>query len=221
MRFLKDGSLPGVASLSKALGRPLAFVDLETTGLVHQPGFAIIEIGLILIDGSSIDERSAFVNPRIGIPKYVTELTGIDDAMVAGARDFGHFAGFFEKVAKTHVVCGFNSRSFDCPGLSKMARRFGKSAVFSNQIDVRMAFLKARNSLTGMKSMKGDLTEASRFYRVELHGSAHRAGYDIALTALLAEKLIAHHGLESMASEADKLACETSKESFRKTLRMG
>ena len=61
--------------------------DLETTGFssFHD---AIIEIGAVKVQGGKItDHYSVFVNPGRPIPLRITELTSIDDAMVADAAD--------------------------------------------------------------------------------------------------------------------------------------
>ena len=64
--------------------------DLETTGFSPQHD-AIIEIGAVKVQGGEVTDRySVFVNPGRPIPLRITELTSIDDAMVAGfAADAG------------------------------------------------------------------------------------------------------------------------------------
>lgn len=60
-------------------------VDLETTGLSAKDN-RIIEIGAIKIkDGQVQEVFETFVNPGCSIPKRITEVTGINDSMVAGA----------------------------------------------------------------------------------------------------------------------------------------
>ncbi len=60
-------------------------IDVETTGLSPRDG-GITEIAMIKVrNGLLWDEYTTLVNPLIPIPYEVTELTGIDDAMVADA----------------------------------------------------------------------------------------------------------------------------------------
>ncbi|MFR1939725.1 MAG: exonuclease domain-containing protein, partial [Actinomyces urogenitalis] len=72
------------------MGTPLqettfVVVDLETTGA--GPGsHTITEIGAVRVRGGQVeDELSTLVNPGRAIPAQITVLTGITNAMVAGA----------------------------------------------------------------------------------------------------------------------------------------
>jgi DNA polymerase III epsilon subunit-like protein len=218
-QFLTNNSLPYLRSLSKILERPLTFVDLEATGLVYDRHFSIIEIGLITILPDSITEKSALVDPQMHIPEFITGITGITDEMVKGKKTFSHFNTFFEKISKTHILCGFNSKAYDSSGLEKMSRAQGTHYSFDNQLDVRYLFLRNRNILLGSKSQKGNLTEAGIFYKAEIHGgTAHRAAYDIALTAVVAENIIKHHGIECLTPDIDKFACKKTKDKFTQYL---
>ena len=97
-----------------------------------------------------------------------------------------------------------------------MAKKNGSFFSFSNQLDVRYMFLRNRNALLGENSQKGSLTDASLFYNVRPpQGTAHRAAYDIALTALLAEQILHHHGLESIHPDVEKFQCEETKKKYR------
>lgn len=77
---------------------PLAFLDLETTGA----NFArdrILEIGIVEVDAAGVREWSTLVNPGVAITPFISNLTGIDDTMVAGAPRFADIAqSLFERL---------------------------------------------------------------------------------------------------------------------------
>lgn len=218
-KYLNNYSLTNLKKLSQAIKRPLTFVDLETTGLIHERHFAIIEIGLIHITPNNIIEESSLIDPQMKIPEYITGITGITNDMVRGKKTFQHFIPYFEKIAKQNVLCGFNSRPFDSKGIERVSKKFGREFTFKNQIDVRQVFIKARNNMLGIKSQAGKLTEAGEFHNVSLKGTAHRAAYDIALTALLAEQIIKENKFDCLSHEFMKFDCERSKKLYNDLLK--
>ncbi len=59
-------------------------LDFETTGLRNED--TIIEIGYVWIqDGAIKDERSTLINPGKPISRRITQITGINTAMVKDA----------------------------------------------------------------------------------------------------------------------------------------
>jgi len=61
----------------------LAFIDFETTGLSARGGDRIIEVGIaVLAGGRIVDRYQSLINPRMPIPWWIEELTGITAAMV-------------------------------------------------------------------------------------------------------------------------------------------
>jgi ATP-dependent DNA helicase DinG len=63
----------------------IAALDIETTGLNAERD-AVIEVGIVRYRGEREEERwASFVNPGRPIPAVITQLTGINDAMVSGA----------------------------------------------------------------------------------------------------------------------------------------
>jgi DNA polymerase-3 subunit epsilon len=72
--------------------RPLAFVDLETTGATAAND-RITEIGIVEVDADgTVREWQQLVNPGIRIPPFIEQLTGISNQMVANAPSFASVA---------------------------------------------------------------------------------------------------------------------------------
>lgn len=73
------------------LGRPLVrttfvVLDLETSGGAPHLGAHITEIGAVKVRGGEVRGKfQTFINPGTPIPSFITELTGINDAMVSSS----------------------------------------------------------------------------------------------------------------------------------------
>ena len=69
-----------------------AIVDIETTGS-HPNENGITEIAIVLHDGEKIEGRyETLINPGYKIPYYVSQLTGITNAMTETAPCFNNVA---------------------------------------------------------------------------------------------------------------------------------
>ena len=78
--------------MNLSLDRPIAFIDLETTGL--NPSFdRIVELSALKVhpDGSE-EVKSVRVNPEMPISAGATRVHGIKDADVAGEPTFRQYA---------------------------------------------------------------------------------------------------------------------------------
>ncbi|MGD9694027.1 MAG: exonuclease domain-containing protein [Thermoleophilia bacterium] len=97
-------------------------VDLETTG--GSPGTSrVTEIGAVLVRGLRIEERfGVLVDPGVPIPPVVTDLTGIDDALVAGRPGIEDALGAFAEFAGDAVLVAHNA-PFDLRFLNYERRR--------------------------------------------------------------------------------------------------
>jgi DNA polymerase III epsilon subunit family exonuclease len=77
--------------MSKVADRPLsettfAVLDLETSGGSPRLGAGITEIGVVKVRGGKIlGTFQSFVDPGHALPYFITELTGITDAMLVSA----------------------------------------------------------------------------------------------------------------------------------------
>lgn len=89
----------------------MAFVDLETTG-AKVAADRITEIGIVEIDDEGTHEWSTLVNPQTRIPEFIQRLTGISNAMVAGAPSFAELAAELRQRLEGCLFVAHNA-SFD------------------------------------------------------------------------------------------------------------
>jgi len=85
-----------------------SIVDIETTGNGYK-GQKITEISIFLFDGKQIvDEFTSLVNPEQHIPPFITNLTGITDAMVRYAPKFYEIAKQVQEFTKDTIFVAHN-----------------------------------------------------------------------------------------------------------------
>lgn len=97
------------------LTKPLAVIDLETTG-INLSTDRIIEIAIVKImpDGSRLVKRK-LLNPEMPIPASSTEIHGITDEMVKDAPTFRQVANEVRQFIDNADLAGYNSNRFDIP----------------------------------------------------------------------------------------------------------
>ena len=83
-------------------------IDVETTGLDPQTD-SIIEVAAITFRGNDIlDEFSSLVNPHRPVPPFITQLTGITQAMVDDAPTMFTLRSRLRPKVGDHVLVGHN-----------------------------------------------------------------------------------------------------------------
>ena len=102
---------------------PLVFVDLETTG-ANFANDRIIEIGLVAVDQDGVREWSSLVDPGVPVSAFITGLTGLDTAMVAGAPRFEQIAAQVLEKLRGRLFIAHNAR-FDYTFLKREFKRLG------------------------------------------------------------------------------------------------
>jgi DNA polymerase III subunit epsilon len=97
------------------LTRPLAFIDLETTG-INLGIDRIVEIGMIKIlpDGNQSVKRK-LINPEMPIPQVSIDMHGITNEMVKDAPTFKQAANDIKQFLDNCDLSGYNSNRFDIP----------------------------------------------------------------------------------------------------------
>jgi len=83
-------------------------VDIETTGNGYK-GSKITEISIFVFDGKKvIDEFTSLVNPEQNIPAFITNLTGITNAMVRNAPKFFEIAKKVAEITQDTIFVAHN-----------------------------------------------------------------------------------------------------------------
>jgi DNA polymerase-3 subunit epsilon len=97
------------------LNKPIAFFDLETTGIKVATD-RIVEISLIKIHPSGKQEvYTKRVNPGMPIPPRSTEIHGITDEDVKDSPRFEEIAKEVSNFIGNADLAGYNSNKFDIP----------------------------------------------------------------------------------------------------------
>lgn len=130
--------------MNLSLTRPIACVDLETTGVsITQDRIVEISIVKMFPDGQT-ETRTRRVNPTIPIPAEATAVHGISDEDVANEPTFKELANGIKQFLDNCDLCGFNSNKFDFPILTEEFLRAGIDVNFRNRhlVDVQQIFFK-------------------------------------------------------------------------------
>lgn len=111
-------------ALTAPLDRPLAIVDLETTG--GQPlADRVIEIGVLLIDDGVVSKRwQQLLDPGIPVPWAIEQLTGIRTGDLRGAPSFAQIADELAALLAGRLFVAHNA-SFDYSFLHAEFARLG------------------------------------------------------------------------------------------------
>lgn len=124
------------------LNRPMAIIDLETTG-VNLGSDRIVEIAIVKIgtDGSKTVKRK-LINPEMPIPTAASDVHGISDEMVKDAPTFKQVANEIKQFIENCDLAGYNSNRFDIPLLAEEFLRSGLEFDVRNRrmLDVQRIF---------------------------------------------------------------------------------
>ncbi len=160
----------------------VAVIDFETTGLSPDQGDRATEIAAVLLEhGKVVDRYQSLINAGVRIPAFITELTGITDAMVRQAppaasvmREVADFVGDHPLVAHN---ASFDSRFWDAE-----IQRIGRQ----RRQEFACSMLVARRLFPDAPSHK--LGVLVKYAKLPVAGRSHRALAD----AEMAASLVAH-----------------------------
>ncbi len=157
------------------LNRPLAFIDLETTG-VNVATDRIVEISILkILPQNGRQNMTMRINPTIPIPAEATAIHGIYDKDVKDCPMFRDVAPELFQTLEQCDLGGYNSNKFDIPLLVEEFLRAGIDFEIKDRklIDVQNIFHKMEQRT---------LAAAYKFYCGKNLEEAHSAEADVNAT---------------------------------------
>ncbi|MBE0502805.1 MAG: 3'-5' exonuclease [Desulfuromonadales bacterium] len=154
-------------------------LDFETTGLSPDGGDRAIEIGAVLLqDNRIVDRFQSLMNPEMRVNSFISEYTGITNAMLASAPSTSEAMEKFAKFMAGHHLVAHNA-SFDRRFLDAELLRINKR----RQQDFACSMLVARRLYPDAPSHR--LETLVRYKNLVTSGVYHRALADAEMTAHL------------------------------------
>ena len=158
------------------LKKPLAVIDLETTG-INLSTDRIVEIAIVRlsVNGERKVKRK-LINPEVPIPPGSTDVHGISNEMVKDAPTFKQVANEIKQFLENCDLSGYNSNRFDIPMLAEEFLRAGMDFEFGDRklLDVQKIFHMMEQRT---------LSAAYKFYCNKTLVEAHSAEADAHATA--------------------------------------
>jgi DNA polymerase-3 subunit epsilon len=158
---------------------PIAVIDFETTGSAPGQGARATEVAIVLVEGGQVvGQFQSLMNAGVPVPPFITQLTGISNAMVAAAPPACEvMAQALRFVGSTPMVA--HNAPFDRGFWQAELARAGCEAAQPFACTVRLSrrlYPQAPNHQLGT---------LARFHRLPSAGRAHRALADAQVTAAL------------------------------------
>lgn len=177
--------------------RPIAFVDLETSGSTPTQD-RITEVGIVTLDGDRVERWSVLVNPEGSIPPFIERLTGISNEMVADAPLFEEIASELADRLAGRLFVAHNAR-FDYGFLKQSFRRIGRdfraTTLCTVKLSRRLFPLEKKHNLDSLVA-RFDLQVTAR----------HRALADADLLYQFWQRVHAQFPAEQIAEAVDSLS---------------
>ncbi len=178
------------------LTRPIAFIDLETTG-VNLSKDRIVELAIVKImpDGSRVAKRK-LINPQMPIPQASSDIHGITDEMVKDAPTFKDVSNEVKQFLENCDLGGYNSNRFDIPILMEEFLRAEMDVDLSTRrmVDVQHIFYTMQPRT---------LSAAYEFFCNKELEDAHSAEVDINATIEVFEAQLAKY--EKLGTTIDSI----------------
>ena len=165
------------------LKKPLAFIDIEATGI--NPGSdRIVEIAIVrLLPGNTKQVKRKLINPEIPIPPHITDIHGLTNDMLKNAPNFKQVSNEIKQFLDNCDLGGYNSNRFDIPILMEEFLRAGI------ELDMKGRRLLDVQRIYHMMEQR-TLSAAYKFYCQKILEGAHGAEADAVATCEVLEAQI-------------------------------
>lgn len=177
-------------------------VDIETTGS-NSKSDRITDLAAIQVrDGEIVDSFNSLVNPRQPIPKFIQDMTGINNSMVMNAPDEREVLEKYTKfIDRENTIFVAHNANFDYYFIkNSLLRNFGQASTPHVLCTVKLA----RKILP--KSQKVNLGALAEFFHIPIF-MRHRALGDAFATARalirMLEILQSEFGIETLEQLTD------------------
>lgn len=161
-----------------------AVIDFETTGISPDQGDRATEVAIVVMEGDRVVDRfQSLMNAGVRIPSFITQLTGISNAMVAAAPDAAEVMAEASRFVGSTPLVAHNA-AFDRKFWTAELGRLGLPAPqpFACTLLVsRRLYPQAPNHKLG------SLVD---YHRLPRTGAAHRALADAEMAAALLDRIL-------------------------------
>lgn len=161
-----------------------AVIDFETTGMSPDLGDRATEVAIVMVDGGRVVDRfQSLMNAGVRIPSFITQLTGISNAMVASAPDAAEVMAEASRFVGTTPLVAHNA-AFD--------RKFWTAELARLDLPALQPFactlLVSRRLYPQAPNHKlGSLVD---YHHLPRTGVAHRALADAEMAAALLDRIL-------------------------------
>jgi len=179
------------------LKKPLAFFDLETTG-INVASDRIVEISIVKVSPDASEEwYTKRVNPEMPINPSATEVHGIRDEDIKDEPTFKDIARDLARFLDGCDLAGYNAIKFDIPVLAEEFLRAEVDFDLRKRkyVDVQVIFHKMEQRT---------LSAAYRFYCNKSLENAHSAEADTAATYEILKAQLDRY--DKLSNDIDKLS---------------
>ena len=158
--------------------KPIVMLDFETTGLSPDMGDRITEVAALRIVGGKVVERYvSLINCNVRIPSFISQLTGITQAMVNAAPPVSQVLPKLLAFIGCDALAAHNA-SFDEKFLHAESSRLGMTPAHQGLL---CSLKLSRRVFPGLDSYKLGLLSSQ--LGIRFNSAAHRAEADAEVAA--------------------------------------